>query len=242
MVSPIAAPRADPPAPARRCAGRDRPRAPPSAWRARSAPRAAPRRSARPRCRRSASSGVNGRGPTQPSLGPFGLGATASSWTGPAAQALRASGGRLRPAGLPPRRREPAGQEPQRLDHLAALGPPQPGAPGDERVRRGQRQGAAGERHAIFDQARAEVGQKLVGRRRFGRRVNQPGERRETAPWADHRLDTVPLSSALRCLRRRLASSEENPMDESARRPPRDPDRGPARHRIRLPDRSAKRS
>ena len=38
-----------PPAPAPRCAGRDRPRAPPSRWRARSARRAAPLRSARPR-------------------------------------------------------------------------------------------------------------------------------------------------------------------------------------------------
>ncbi len=66
----------------------------------------------------------------------------------------------------------------QRLDHLAASRPPQQGAPGDERVRRGQGERAAGERLAVLDQAPPEPRQKKLGRRRLGGLVNQPGEGR----------------------------------------------------------------
>ena len=54
----------------------------------------------------------------------------------------------------------PASHKSQRLDHLAASRPPQQGAPGDERVRRGQGERAAGERLAVFDQPPAELRQK----------------------------------------------------------------------------------
>ena len=74
------------------------------------------------------------------------------------------------------RSREPSWQEPQRLDHLAAVRSPEPGAPGNKRMRRGQGQGASRERRAIRDQAGAEVRQKPFRGRRFGRRVNQPDE------------------------------------------------------------------
>ena len=71
---------------------------------------------------------------------------------------------------------EPSGHEPQRLDHLAAIRAPEPGAPGDQRMGRSEGQRSTGQRHAVRDQACAEIGQKPFGRRRFGRRVNQPGE------------------------------------------------------------------
>ena len=74
------------------------------------------------------------------------------------------------------RGRQPSGQEPQRLDHLAAIGPPEPAAPGDQRVRRGQRERPGRERSAVLDQALGEVRQKTLRRRRFSRRVDQPGE------------------------------------------------------------------
>ena len=67
--------------------------------------------------------------------------------------------------------------EPERLDHRAGVGPPQPRAAGDDRVRRGHRQGTAGKRQTVIDQTRAEVGQEPVGVRRSGGRVDEPRER-----------------------------------------------------------------
>ena len=74
--------------------------------------------------------GVNGRGPAQPSDGRPARGPTC-----PHAPAGAESGEPVA-AGSPGRL--PAGLEPgeaQRLDHRAGLGPPQPGAAGDDRVR-----------------------------------------------------------------------------------------------------------
>ena len=100
--------------------------------------------------------GVNGRGPTQPSLGPSAAGPIASSCTGPGPRP--ASQRRPDSPGWPSRFRGPgsASHKSQRLDHLAASRPPQQGAPGDERVRRGQGEGAAGERRPVLDQAPPE--------------------------------------------------------------------------------------
>ena len=57
------------------------------------------------------------------------------------------------------------GPEAERLDHRAGVRPPQPGAAGDDRMRRCKRQRTAGERQAIGDQLRAERRQE-IGRRR----------------------------------------------------------------------------
>jgi hypothetical protein len=70
-----------------------------------------------------------------------------------------------RSCGSEPSRDEPSRHEPQGLDHFPALGPPEPSAPSNERVRHGQCQGAARERQAIRDQTRAELRQQPVGAR-----------------------------------------------------------------------------
>jgi hypothetical protein len=74
--------------------------------------------------------------------------------------------------------REPSRHEPQGLDHFPALGPPEPGAPSNQRVRHGQCQGAARERQAIRDRTHADLGQQPVGARRLAGRIDEPGERR----------------------------------------------------------------
>src|ERR671925_331650 len=53
--------------------------------------------------------------------------------------------------------------EAERLDHLSVSSSPQPGAAGDDRMRRRQRQCAADERHAVGNQAGAERRQEVVG-------------------------------------------------------------------------------
>jgi hypothetical protein len=68
--------------------------------------------------------------------------------------------------------------EPHSLDDFPIIGAPQPGAPGDERVRNGKRQRAADERQAILDQTRAEFRQQPVGARRLAGCIDEPGERR----------------------------------------------------------------
>ena len=74
--------------------------------------------------------------------------------------------------------REPSRRKSQRLDHFPAFGPPQPGAPSNQRVRHRQRQSAARERQAIRNQMRADFGQQPVGTRRLAGRIDEPGERR----------------------------------------------------------------
>ena len=69
-----------------------------------------------------------------------------------------------------------SGHESQSLDHLVALGSPQPGAAGDQRVGRSPRERTAGERRAILDEALSEGRQKKLGRRRGRRGIDQPGE------------------------------------------------------------------
>ena len=56
-----------------------------------------------------------------------------------------------------------SGHESQRLDHLVALGSPQPGAPGDQRVGRSERERPAGERRAVRDEAPPRVARKNSG-------------------------------------------------------------------------------
>ena len=70
------------------------------------------------------------------------------------------------------------GPEAERLDHRAGVRPPQPGAAGDDRMRRRKRQRAAGERQAIGDQLRAERRQEAVGGGHGAGLVDQPGEGR----------------------------------------------------------------
>ena len=95
------------------------------------------------------------------------------------------------------RGREPARREAQGLDHLAASGPPQPGAPGDQRMRRGERQGAAGERRAVLGQARGRA-PPGTGRRRSSRPPRRRARRASgRAAWVDHAVDTLPLSSII---------------------------------------------
>ena len=65
-----------------------------------------------------------------------------------------------------------------RLDHHAVLGPPQPGAAGNDRVRDGEGQGTAGERQIIPDQLRTELGEEPISARRSAGRIDQPGKRR----------------------------------------------------------------
>ena len=69
-----------------------------------------------------------------------------------------------------------SGHESQGLDHIIALGSPQPGASRNQRVGRSQRQRPAGERRAIRDEAASEGRQKKLGGRRNRRRIDQPGE------------------------------------------------------------------
>ncbi len=59
----------------------------------------------------------------------------------------------------------------QCLDHRAVLGPPQPGAVSDDRMRYGESQGAAGEWYIVPDQMRAELGQEPVGAGRSAGRI-----------------------------------------------------------------------
>jgi len=73
------------------------------------------------------------------------------------------------------RDREPSRHEAQGLDHLPALGPPQPCAPRDQRMRHGQGQGATRERQAILDQTRADFRQQPVGASHLAGRVDEPG-------------------------------------------------------------------
>ena len=70
----------------------------------------------------------------------------------------------------------PSDREPERLDHRAGIGPPQPGTSGDDRMRRGLGQRAAGERQAIGDETCAERRQELVGAGHGAGIVDQPGE------------------------------------------------------------------
>ena len=142
------------------------------------------------------STAVNGRGPIQPSDGASGPGAddilmhraaSESHEPGPASVARRSSGSG---AG------KPAAAKSERLDHRAGVGPPQPGAAGDDRVRCGDRQGAAGERHTVLDQPRAELGQEPVGVGRGGAVVDEPRKRRGELHGADHAGARGPLSPA----------------------------------------------
>ena len=129
--------------------------------------------------------------------GPSGLGPTASSCAGPpprpASQRRPAS-----PGGPGAPSASPAAAESQRLDHLAAIGPPEPGAPGDERVRRGQRQRAAGERQRRPRSA-ARRGRPGKGRRPAMRRPRRRARRAsKRAAWVDHAagLGSVVISAS----------------------------------------------
>ena len=118
---------------------------------------------------------VNGRGPIQASDGPSGLEPIVSSWISPPAMPREPL-----PAGIVGgchrRRQRPARRKPKRLDHLAALRAPQPGAPRDQRMRNLQRQRAGRERQAIGDQMRAEFGEQ-TGRRPGSRRRHRRARR-----------------------------------------------------------------
>ena len=70
-----------------------------------------------------------------------------------------------------------SGHESQRLDHLVALGSPQPGASRNQRVGRRERERPAGERRAVRDEAISEGRQKNLGGRCGRRRIDQPDER-----------------------------------------------------------------
>ena len=92
-------------------------------------------------------------------------------------------GGQPAPTGIAsgirqPRAAESRRRKSHRLDHLAVLGPPQPGAAGNDRVRYGERKRAAGERQVIPDQARPEFAQEPVRARRSAGRIDQPCQRR----------------------------------------------------------------
>src|SRR5262249_31601872 len=81
------------------------------------------------------------------------------------------------PAGIvgsacPRRCRWHARREPQSLDDFSVIGAPQPGAPGNERVRNSKRQGAAG------DEMGAEFRQKPIGARAIGGGIDEPSKRR----------------------------------------------------------------
>src|SRR5262249_4030647 len=71
-----------------------------------------------------------------------------------------------------------ARREPQRLDDFAVIGAPQPGAPGNERVRNSKRQGAASERQAVGDEMGAEFRQEAIGARAIGGGIDEPSKRR----------------------------------------------------------------
>ena len=105
-----------------------------------------------------------------------------------------ASAGRLRPAGRPlPGPRAPSHKS-ERLDHLAASRPPQPGAPGDERMGRRQRQGAARERRAVLDQAACRDSPEKAPAS-ASRRPRRPARRGlKKAASIDHRLEIGSLS------------------------------------------------
>ena len=76
------------------------------------------------------------------------------------------------------RRRWRARREPQSLDDFSIIGAPQPGAPGNERVRNSKRQGAAGERQAVGDEMGAEFRQERIGARAIGGGIDEPSKRR----------------------------------------------------------------
>ena len=84
------------------------------------------------------------------------------------------------------------------------LGPPEPGAAGDERVRRRERQGAAGERQAVVASSRrADLGQEPVGAGRGAGVVREPASSeprtdRSAEPCRDHAAPAPGLSSAPR--------------------------------------------
>ena len=90
--------------------------------------------------------------------------------------------------------REPSGHKPQGLDHFPAVGPPQPRAPSNKRVRHGHRQGAARERHAIRAQTCADLGQQPVCARRLNGRIDEPGERRRELHGSNIGVDAALLS------------------------------------------------
>src|SRR5262245_11174911 len=71
-----------------------------------------------------------------------------------------------------------ARREPQSLDDFSVIGAPQPGAPGNERVRSNKRQGAAGERQAVGDEMGAEFRQEPIGARAIGSGIDEPRQSR----------------------------------------------------------------
>src|SRR5262249_11245302 len=71
-----------------------------------------------------------------------------------------------------------ARREPQRLDTFSVLGAPQPGAPGNERVRNFKGQSTAGKRQAVGEQMDAEFRQEPIGASAMGGGIDEPGERR----------------------------------------------------------------
>jgi len=71
-----------------------------------------------------------------------------------------------------------ARREPQSLDDFSVIGAPQPGAPGNERVRNIKRQGAAGERQAVGDEMGAEFRQEPIGARAIGGGIDEPRKSR----------------------------------------------------------------
>ena len=172
------------PAPAPRCAGRDRSRAARQASSARRGRRAARRQSA-PTSRSSAvrlRSRGRGRSPAE-------HGAVPSRPTAPATSScttpVPSPASQSRPT-LPARARPDCSEaEAQRLDHRSGVRAPQPCAARDDRMRRRQRQRAAGERQAVGDEPRAERRQEgSAPARRSPRRRARRGRR--AVAWTDH--------------------------------------------------------
>ncbi|MCY1302932.1 hypothetical protein D9M70_526180 [compost metagenome] len=64
------------------------------------------------------------------------------------------------------------------LDHDAGLGPPQPGAVGDDRMRHGQAERTAGKRQVVGDKQAPKPGQEPVRLGRGARFIHEPGEGR----------------------------------------------------------------
>ena len=91
-----------------------------------------------------------------------------------------------------------AGHESQGLDHLIAVGAPQPGASRNQRVGRSERERPTGERRAVLNETQAEGREEELGRRRLGRRIDQPSEGCREGHGVDHRPDTPRLSLAFR--------------------------------------------
>ena len=63
------------------------------------------------------------------------------------------------------------------LDDLAGFRTPEPGAPGNQRVRNLEGERTARKRQAVRSQMRAELRQQPVGARGLGSRVDKKGER-----------------------------------------------------------------